>query len=504
MTHIRLALVVGIIGCMTWACGEPQNDSSAPSSSSDTITTQQELSNSQVRGLRQALYIRGYSRQESRRIARELNDFMDNLAYTPSAQTSTRAVDRQLHQQLASYGGTVPFTMPSNLDLAHIPQDPNSPLSQEKILLGALLFHETGIGVMGENPAGFQTYSCASCHFADAGFQANRRQAIGDGGVGFASRQSEASYGDFDIDVQPIRSPATLNTAYQELMLWNGQFGATGDNAARQDRWTVDTPKETNFLGFEGLETQAIAAIDIHRQSMDQSLLRFNNTYQALFDVAFPLEPAHLRISNQNAALAIAAYERATLANHAPFQRWLRGDHRAMTKKQVRGAKVFFGKGNCVACHTGPALSSMTFHALAMPDLTGAGVVGVARSMPETWGRGGFTGVPGDFYKFKTPQLYNMRDSPFYGHGGNFNTIKEVIEYKNLAIPARPQVPPLHIAAEFVPLNLTNNEVNDLTAFLEDGLHDPNLNRYQPTDLLPSGLCTPHNDALSRIELGCD
>jgi cytochrome c peroxidase len=157
-----------------------------------------------------------------------------------------------------------------------------------------------------------------------------------------------------------------------------------------------------------------------------------------------------------------------------------------------------------VACHTGPALNSTTFHALGMPDLAGPGVFGeVAVDENESLGRGSFTGLEADSYKFKTPQLYNLKDSPFLGHGGTFNSVREVIEYKNRAEPARPSVPASRLAEAFRPLGLTPAEVEALDAFVSQALYDPDLARYQPASL-PSGNCFPVNDAQSRVDLGCN
>jgi cytochrome c peroxidase len=38
---------------------------------------------------------------------------------------------------------------------------------------------------------------------------------------------------------------------------------------------------------------------------------------------------------------------------------------------------------------------------------------------------------------------------------------------------------------------------------LENGLYDPDLERYAPAYIL-SGNCFPNNDSQSRIDLGCD
>ena len=48
-----------------------------------------------------------------------------------------------------------------------------------------MLYHETGLGISPKLDIGKETYSCASCHFAAAGFQAGRFQGIGEGGLGF-------------------------------------------------------------------------------------------------------------------------------------------------------------------------------------------------------------------------------------------------------------------------------------------------------------------------------
>ena len=64
-------------------------------------------------------------------------------------------------------------------------------------------------------------------------------------------------------------------------------------------------------------------------------------------------------------------------------------------------------------------------------------------------GRGGFTGNPEDDYKFKTPQLYGLKYAPFYGHGGNFTSLRDLVVYKNTAISQNADVPQSQLADEF-------------------------------------------------------
>lgn len=414
----------------------------------------------------------------------------------------------QLQQLLDEQGGMAAFTLPASDDFAAIPQDPNNPLSREKVKLGQLLFHETGIGTASKTEGGMRTFSCASCHFAGAGFQAGTFQGIGDGGQGFGFNGERRVVNPFvtmdSIDVQPIRTPTALNVAYQEAMLWNGQFGATGVNAGTQAAWTPGTPKANNFLGFQGVETQALAGLGVHRLEMNPALAA-ELGYLNFFDLAFPNVPAPARYDKLYAALAIAAYERTLLANQAPFQLWLKGNPNAMTMDEIRGGVLFFGKAGCVSCHQGPALNSMSFHALGLADLVDCPEPTVRTSLNsiENRGRGGFTGNVDENYQFKVPQLYSMRSSPFYGHGASKRSIREVVEYKNNAVAENNRVPSAALSPQFRPLELTEAEIDDLTAFLTTGLNDARLRRYEP-DGLPSGQCFPNHDEQTRRDLGCE
>lgn len=414
-------------------------------------------------------------------------------------------------EEVSPTGSLNHFIMPDEDDLENIPQDPKNQLTAEKVELGKMLFHETGLALAPINPNGKGTYSCASCHHAGAGFQAARHQAIGEGGNGFGFNGEGrvpmfSIYTGEELDVQPLRSPTAMNGAYQDLMLWNGQFGSTGLNEGTEQNWTPDTPKAINHLGYEGLETQAIAGLEVHRMEVNKPILDTLG-YKERFDVVFWNIPENERYTKLTAGLAIAAFERTLLANQSPFQMLLKENQMALSKEELRGALIFFdpAKGNCVSCHTGPALNSMSFHALGMKDLYQIPEEAFQTSEfgAEVFGRGGFTGNSEDMYKFKTPQLYNLVDSPFYGHGSSIRTIREIVNYKNEAIPQKSAVPRSQLAEEFVPLGLSDEEIDNLTAFLETGLHDPNLSRYVPPEL-PSGNCFPNNDDLSQLHLGCN
>lgn len=430
---------------------------------------------------------------------------------TEDPQPITPGIDQELHDALhaASGGaGASHYILPNSSDYANIPQDPNNPITSAKVELGMLLFHETGIASQGMEPGiTVEAWSCASCHHAQAGFQANIPQGIGEGGIGFGSagegRVPNPEYPTEHIDVQPLRSPSVLNVAYQDVTLWNGQFGATGPNVGTEAQWTPGTPKEENNRGFAGAETQAIAGLKVHRTLVDVSFCEENPEYETLFMSAFPGLSPEETMTRVNAGLAVAAYERTVLPNQAPFQRWLRGDRGALTESQKRGAVLFFGEANCASCHNGPALANNEFHAIGMGDLNGAGVISTPDAAGAALGRGGFTGNPDDNYKFKVPQLYNLKDSKFYGHGSTVQSVYDMVAYKNAGQPENGNVPTGQLSPHFTPLQLTQEEVVDIANFIENGLYDPNLMRYTP-NYLPTGNCFPNNDEQSRLDLGCN
>lgn len=279
-------------------------------------------------------------------------------------------------------------------------------------------------------------------------------------------------------------------------MHWDGSVGAHGQNEGTDAFWTEGSIQEVNRLGFDGLESQAITALRGHRMGgLGGSVVETNAEYQALWQVVYPGQP----VDRERVGLAIAAYERTLFASQAPFQQWLAGETDAMTQEEKRGALVFFGESGCETCHTGPALAGPGFYALGMPDMAGADVVGD----PEVaLGRGGFLGDPSQDQKFKIPQLYNLIDSPFMGHGGTFESVGDVVRYYNDGVPATP-LPADRLEGRFRPLELSDAEIEALTAFIRDGLRDPDLARYQP-NRVPSGNCFPANDAVARRDLGCD
>jgi len=422
------------------------------------------------------------------------------------------SLDTQLERtliRLSETGTLADYMMPDGSNIAGIPAGIGNPLTPEKIELGKLLFHETALGRDALQAGHLRTFSCSTCHVADAAFTAGAPQGIADGGTGFGEtgrgRTMDTDYQEDDIDAQGARPLSMLGVAYVTNTMWAGRFGAHGANAEVADLWGVfDPATEVNHLGLNGLEAQNIEGTITHRLSTDAYLLDTLG-YRGLFNRAFPEFEGEARYGRIALSFALSAYLRSILPNQAPWQDWLRGEKEALTASQKRGAQLFFGKAGCYRCHNGPALNGNSFHAIGVRDLCDipGGALRTGIDDTRNLGRGDFTRRAEDLYKFKVPQLYNVSDMPFYFHGSSHTDLREVVAYFNAGIPDNDRVPAANISDFFHPLNLTESEVNDLTEFLAEGLRDPNLQRYVPEQVL-SGNCFPNNDEQSRVDMGCE
>ncbi len=426
---------------------------------------------------------------------------------TPEVIEVEESLDTQLKNALnvvSKTGNYDYFIMPEDGDYSSIPhQEASNPITREKVELGKMLFYETGIGILPAKSIATGTYSCATCHIPTMAFTPGAKQGIADGGFGFAeNRQKWPGYRDDEPDAQGARPLSVLNVAYVTNTFWNGQFGANAVNIGTDSRWDEEEALHVNFTGMEGLEAQNIEGLDVHRMEINEMVLD-SFGYREMFDKAFGIFPEESRYSHRMASFALSAYLRTLFTSGAPFQKWLRGDVDAMTEQQKRGALVFLDKARCTNCHKGPSFNSMEFHAIGVKDLHETGAIRTSPEDKRNLGRGGFTGEEEDYYKFKVPQLYNLKDYRFFFHGSSKETIREVIEYKLKAESENPVVSNDRLSPSFNAVQLTDLEVDDLIEFLENGLYDATILRHVPEEVL-SGNCFPNNDPFSIEEQGCN
>lgn len=420
----------------------------------------------------------------------------------------------QLDAELQTLIESVPITngkmdyyiIPESEHLLDIPQDPKNKLTHAKVDLGKLLFFETAFSRGATKPEGIATYSCGSCHIPNAGFKPGYFQGIADGGEGFGvngeDRRRSPAYIDSELDVQSARPLTMINVAYVTNTFWNGQFGANGVNEGTEHLWNEADGTALNELGFEAIETQNFEGLHTHRITYTRDLIE-EFGYTEMFDAAFPELSEEDRYSNFGGSLALSAYIRTILATEAPFQKWLRGDQSALGHDEKQGGILFFGKANCSACHYKENLGSVEFHALGVNDMDQIPSYDTAPTDKRNLGRGGFTLLEEDYYKFKVPGLYNIGDTPFFFHGASKRSLEDVVDYKNEARTENPRISQDRLSEKFFALNLSDEEKTYLVAFLEKALKDPNMDRYQPRNVL-SGNCMPNNDYASKNDLGCE
>ena len=189
--------------------------------------------------------------------------------------------------------------------------------------------------------------------------------------------------------------------------------------------------------------------------------------YRALFRKAFGGENA---ITAGNLAKALATFERTLLANNSPFDRYMRGDHNAMTSAQIEGMERFESTG-CTNCHNGPMFSDYKPHVLGVPD----------NPKLEESDRG-ITGAP---YAFRTASLRNLGFTAPYMHDGAFQTLRQVVRFYRRP-PRNPNVGRRDVDPLVRQLRRPARAADEIIEFLNT-LNDDSFDKSVPSRV-PSGL----------------
>lgn len=347
------------------------------------------------------------------------------------------------------------------------------------IAFGAALFFDKRLSGSGQ-------FSCASCH--------DPAKAWTDG----QSLPHAQGTG--------VRNTISLwNAAYQRWLLWDG--GA--DSLWSQALHPIEDPLEMNSTRLQVAQTIA----------GDASLAeQYRNSFNEPPELGHPERfPAHGGPRSQqtegqlnwwqmhsadrervnrifvNAGKAIAAFVGTIVTKDAPFDRFvadLRAGERssAISPSAQRGLKLFIGRGNCAVCHSGPNFTNLEFHDIRVPPLN-------SQMQPDMGRAQGIAALSGDEFvsagyfsddptglrarhlafldaeagvrgHFKTPSLRNAALTAPYMHQGQMATLREVVEYYSTLATAVDPADPNHIEALLVKLDLTEQEIDDLVAFL--------------------------------------
>ncbi|TVR80250.1 MAG: cytochrome-c peroxidase [Chitinophagaceae bacterium] len=303
----------------------------------------------------------------------------------------------------------VTLDMPSNFPEMVIPQD--NQLTEEGILLGRLLFYDPILSLD-------STLSCAGCHNQSFNFTDSGNK--------------------FSTGVQGIEGTRTsmslANIGFNTHFFWDGRSPTLEDQILKP----VPDPIEMNLSWTDAVDR-----------------LMNHNYYPQLFREAFD----ETEITPELTAKAIAQFLRTFISGNSKFDKVQRNEA-FFTNAELNGFDMFFSEdADCFHCHGNILFTDNLFHNNALQE---------ASSLNDfnDLGRGAVTGNPLDNGKFKTPTLRNTEVSGPFMHNGEFATLMEVIEFYSSGLKNSPNVDPLMEFFFQGGVQLTQNEKNDLHAFL--------------------------------------
>jgi cytochrome c peroxidase len=326
----------------------------------------------------------------------------------------------------AAPSSTPPFSPAERaalLALGPWPPPAPAPARPEAVALGELLFHSARL-------AGDGSLRCASCH------EPWRRYT--DGLARAEGRTTGAR-----------NTPTLLNVAQHRVFGWDGAHDSLADQSLRPMR----DPAE-------------MAASPAHVAALLRDDPALRQRYAAA--TGAPPPPDDDAVFAQVGQL-LAAYESTLASARTPFDAWrdaladgaLSGAP-SLPVAALRGARLFVGRGGCVACHAGPMLGDDAFH-----------VSTVHSSRPDGRPDTGRAGTPAN--AFRTPSLREAAATGPYMHDGSV---------ARLCDAARPHALPDAGPAADGDAPLDAAERDDVAAFLlsltADPRPDPDTPALQP------------------------
>ena len=292
--------------------------------------------------------------------------------------------------------------------LPPVPIPANNPQTRDKVKLGEALFFDPNLSSCGER-------ACATCHLPEKGFSDGK--AVSPGCKGATGRRN---------------SQTVYQTAYLSHLFWDGRVQSLEQQALNP----VVDPNEMANTWDNVLAYLQTGRHPVTGKGFSEAKAFYENAFGKVFEG---------EISTTTVTKALAAYERTVNSFNSPFDRWLRGNDKALTGAQKKGMLVFFGRGKCSQCHNPPHFTDSDFHNLGVPN---AGFEtaeqfpqnpdicqGIAPAVDP-----GRAEVPAlhascsDLGAFRTPTLRNVELSAPYMHNGKFGTLKAAVaHYEELA-----------------------------------------------------------------------
>ncbi|MEO8936649.1 MAG: cytochrome-c peroxidase [Burkholderiaceae bacterium] len=141
--------------------------------------------------------------------------------------------------------------------------------------------------------------------------------------------------------------------------------------------------------------------------------------YAAVFAKAFPGTADS--ITFDNVSKAIAVFESTLITPNAPFDRYLKGNEKALDTTQKEGLAMFINKG-CAACHNGINVGGGMYAPFGVVERPGADIL-----PPGDKGRFAVTKTVSDEYVFRVPSLRNIALTAPYFHTGKVWDLRQAV-----------------------------------------------------------------------------
>jgi len=261
--------------------------------------------------------------------------------------------------------------------------------------------------------SGDHTLSCASCHKPQYGFADTVAFSVG-----------------VRDKVGRRNTPTVTNLSGRPMLFWDGRAGSLEEQALVP----IANPDEMDLPIEKAIER-----------------LKNSNLYKKAFLQIFKEEP-----TQKNLSKALAVFQRTLETVNSPYDRYIDGDDNAISAEAKRGRMLFIGKANCNTCHSGEDFTADRFKSIGLYN---------GKELNDK-GRYEITGDSSQLGLFKVPGLRNIAITAPYMHNGMFKTLKEVVEYYNNPDAFVQDGKNRDLALD-KPLQLSEQEVDDLVAFLE-------------------------------------
>lgn len=215
-----------------------------------------------------------------------------------------------------------------------------------------------------------------------------------------------------------------VNLAWSENFLWNGATSGTLEDAMH-------------------MEVDEFFATDAARLNEPD--------LAAMFRAAFGSDAP----TTDEAALAIAQFQRTLTSGNSRDDRYVGGELSALSDSEIRGRDLFYSeRGECFHCHATRLFTDNQFHNNGL-DATVAGA-----------GRAVVTGRSLDDGCYKTPTLRNVAQTAPYMHDDRFATLEDVVAFYSDGMSYSPSVDALMQNAHDGGPHYTEQEQADLVAWL--------------------------------------